>query len=136
MEDLEIKVSCTPLSHLCRVNEKVEFLITANKDVPLDVVISVDGEAVIEKRTVMPPAKITSSLPFPGFLRCSVKSGTLVQECGVGVDPDQIQPLMQEPLMISGKMLSRNLKRFRRNSTWNAVRAAVISIYSASTAIR
>ena len=97
MEDLEIKVSCTPLSHLCRVNEKVEFLITANKDVPLDVVISVDGEAVIEKRTVMPPAKITSSLPFPGFLRCSVKSGTLVQECGVGVDPDQIMPLMQEP---------------------------------------
>lgn len=97
MEELEIKVSCTPLSHLCRVNEKVEFFITANQTVPLDVVISVDGEAVIETKTVTPPAKLTTSLPFPGFLRCTVRHGTAVQECGVGVDPDQITTLMQEP---------------------------------------
>ena len=97
MEDLKIKVSCTPLSHLCRVNEAVTFHITANQNVPLEAVISIDGETILEKCTVTAPAKLTASLPFPGFLRCTVTSGETKAECGVGVDPDQITTLMQEP---------------------------------------
>lgn len=97
MEELQIKISCTPLSHLCHVNEKVEFHITANKAVPLEAVITIDEETVLEKRTVIPPATLTGSLPFPGFLRCAVTAQDTRAECGVGVDPDQITPLMQEP---------------------------------------
>ena len=97
MEDLQIKVTCTPLSHLCRVNEPVTFFITANRSEALEAVISLDGEAVLETHTVTPPAQLTASLPFPGFLRCTVKSGETKAECGVGVDPDQIEPLMKEP---------------------------------------
>ena len=97
MEELKITVFCTPKSHLCHVNEPVEFLIDASQKVPLEAVISIDGETVIEKRTILPPAKLTASLPFPGFLRCTAKAGEAVTECGIGVDPDQIQPLMQEP---------------------------------------
>ena len=29
MEELQVKITCTPLSHICRVNEKIEFFITA-----------------------------------------------------------------------------------------------------------
>ncbi|MBR7138205.1 MAG: acetylxylan esterase [Lentisphaeria bacterium] len=97
MDDLQIKISCTPLSHLCHVNEEVSFHITSNRDVPLEAVISIDGETILEKRTVFAPAKLTASLPFPGFLRCSVTSGDVKKECGVGVDPEQITTLMQEP---------------------------------------
>lgn len=97
MEELKVTISCTPKSHLCHVNEPVEFLIEASQKVPLEAVISIDGETIIEKKTVIPPAKLTASLPFPGFLRCCAKNEEAGAECGVGVDPDQIQPLMQEP---------------------------------------
>ena len=97
MEQLQIKITCTPLSHLARLNEKVVFSITANQTIPLEAVISLDGETPLEKQTVIPPATLTASLPFPGFLRCTVTAGELKEECGVGVAPEQIDTLMAEP---------------------------------------
>lgn len=97
MEELKIDITCNPLSHLCRVNEKVEFFITANRAEEMEAVVTIDGESVLEKRTVTPPCTLTASLPFPGFIRCTVTAGDVKKECGVGVDPDQIQPLKQEP---------------------------------------
>ena len=46
----KLAVSCRPASHLCHVNEKVEFFIESDTKDPLRAVISVDGEAVLEKR--------------------------------------------------------------------------------------
>ena len=97
MEELQVKITCTPLSHICRVNEKIEFFITANKALPLEVTLTLDGEALLETHTLVPPARLESSLPFPGFLRCKAKYADTAAECGVGVDPDQIEPLMKEP---------------------------------------
>ena len=95
----KLAVSCRPASHLCHVNEKVEFFIESDTKDPLRAVISVDGEAVLEKRTVTAPARLTASLPFPGFLRCTVTPvcGEEKAQCGVGVDPEQIAPLIPEP---------------------------------------
>lgn len=97
MENIKIDIKCTPLSHLCHVNEVVEFEITADQQIPLEAVISIDGETVLEKHTVTSPAKLKASLPFPGFLRCTVSAGEVKKECAVGVDPDQIRPLKPEP---------------------------------------
>ena len=97
MDTPEFTVTCRPASHLCHVNEKVEFLIESDTKEPLEAVISVDGEAVLETCTVTAPARLVASLPFPGFLRCTVTCGDKKAQCGVGVDPDQIAPLIPEP---------------------------------------
>ena len=97
MEELKVNIACTPASHLCHADEPVTFHITANKSVPLKVTISIDSETTIQSCEVIPPAQVTASLPFPGFLRCAAKCDEGGAECGVGVDPDQIRTLMQEP---------------------------------------
>lgn len=95
---ISVESSCK--SHLVHVNEPFEFIIDSNKKQKLKVVISQDGEAVLKKLTVVPPARVTVSLPYPGFVRCSVTSDDpAVKEalCGVGVDPYQLRPLLPEP---------------------------------------
>ena len=98
--DLQITVDCSCKSHLVHVNEPFEFIVTANKPQKLKVVISMDGEAVLQKLTVTPPARIPAVLPHPGFVRCTVTAFTRNAEpvlCAVGVDPDQLRPLLPEP---------------------------------------
>ena len=97
MEDTKIKIDCLPLSHLCHVGEQVCFHISADREIPLEVELSVDAETILQKCTVTPPAALSASLPFPGFLRCSVSAEGVKKECAVGVDPEQIRPLVQEP---------------------------------------
>ena len=45
---LKISVESSRESHLVRVNEPFEFIITANKPQKLKVIISMDGEAVLQ----------------------------------------------------------------------------------------
>ena len=97
MEDLKVSIQCTPLSHLCHAGDIVEFHVTANKSVPLKATVSIDNETELYTRTITPPVTLKASLPHPGFLRCIVTDGTTGAECGVGVDPDQIRTLMEEP---------------------------------------
>ena len=95
---ISVESSCK--SHLVHVNEPFEFIIDSNRKQELKVVISQDGEAVLKDLTVIPPARITASLPYPGFVRCSVTSGDPEIQpvlCAVGVDPDQLRPLLPEP---------------------------------------
>ena len=97
---LVVTVECSRKSHLVHTNEPFEFIITANKPKKLKVVVSMDGEAILQRLTVMPPARVKAVLPHPGFVRCSVssfeKDSTPVL-CGVGVDPEQLRPLLPEP---------------------------------------
>ncbi len=98
--DLQISVEPSRKSHLVRVNEPFEFIITASKPQKLKVVVSLDGEAVLLKTIVTPPASIPAVLPHPGFVRCAVssfKAGSEPVLCGVGVEPDQLRPLVPEP---------------------------------------
>lgn len=97
MDDLKVKIVCNPVSHLCHVGDTVEFTITANREVPVKTVISIDGETVLSTQTVTPPATLKASLPHPGFIRCVATAENTGDECGVGVDPDQIRTLMDEP---------------------------------------
>ena len=97
MKNEKIHIESLPLSHLCHVGDKVEFHITGDPQIPLEVVISIDRETVLKKCTVMPPAHVSASLPHPGFLLCTASAGEVSASCGVGVDPDQIRPLEQEP---------------------------------------
>ena len=95
---ISVEASCK--SHLVHINEPFEFIINSNRKQKLKVVISQDGEAVLQDLTVIPPARITTSLPHPGFVRCSVSSNDPEIQpvlCGVGVDPDQLRPLLPEP---------------------------------------
>ena len=97
---LQITVECSRKSHLVHINEPFEFIISANRKQKLKAVISTDGETVLQTVTVTPPARIAVSLPQPGFVRCTVSSSDPdVQPvlCGVGVDPDQLRPLLPEP---------------------------------------
>ena len=96
----KITVECSRKSHIVRVGEPFEFVVTADPPRKLQVVISEDGEAVLRKMTVTPPVRIPASLPHPGFVRCAVApvgSDDPQVLCGVGVDPDQIRPLLPEP---------------------------------------
>lgn len=97
MEELKISIECKPLSHLCHVGETVEFYITANQTIPLKAEITIDAETILSTQMITPPATLKASLPHPGFLRCAVSAEGAGAECGVGVDPDQIRPLMEEP---------------------------------------
>ncbi|MBO4632881.1 MAG: acetylxylan esterase, partial [Lentisphaeria bacterium] len=66
----------------------------------MKVLISLDGEAVLKELTVTPPARIPAALPHPGFVRCTVLPLTRNAKpilCAVGVDPDQLRPLLLEP---------------------------------------
>ena len=97
---LVITVECSRKSHLVHVNEPFEFIITANKPKKLKVVVSMDGEAILKRLTVTPPARVQAVLPHPGFVRCAVSSFEKDSQpvlCGVGVDPDQLRPLLPEP---------------------------------------
>ena len=97
---LVITVECSQKSHLVHVNEPFEFIITANKPKKLKVVVSMDGEAILNRLTVTPPARVQAVLPHPGFVRCAVSSFEKDSQpvlCGVGVDPDQLRPLLPEP---------------------------------------
>ena len=67
MENVKIQIDCLPLSHLCHVGEQVCFHISADRKIPLEVELSVDAETILQKCTVMPPAALSASLPFPGF---------------------------------------------------------------------
>lgn len=99
-EELKITVEPSRKSHLVRVNEPFEFIIKANKPQKLKVVISIDGEAVLQKLTVNPPARIPAVLPHPGFIRCTVSTFAKDAKpvaCAVGVEPDQLRPLLPEP---------------------------------------
>ena len=97
---LVINVECSRKSHLVHANEPFEFIITANKSKKLKVVVSMDGEAILQRLTVTPPARVKAVLPHPGFVRCEAssfeKDSTPVL-CGVGVDPEQLRPLLPEP---------------------------------------
>ena len=98
---LQISVDCSCRSHLVHANEPFEFIIEANRKQELKAVISIDGRAVLREVNVVPPARITASLPHPGFVRCAVSSPSDPDLepvlCGVGVDPDQLRPLLPEP---------------------------------------
>ena len=98
---LQISVDCSCKSHLVHVNEPFEFIIESNRKQELKAVVSMDGRAVLQEVTVVPPARIRASLPHPGFVRCAVSplSGPAFEPvlCGVGVDPDQLRPLLPEP---------------------------------------
>ncbi|MBR5026743.1 MAG: hypothetical protein IKX48_16890, partial [Victivallales bacterium] len=94
---LVITVECSRKSHLVHVNEPFEFIITANKPKKLKVVVSMDGEAILKRLTVTPPARVQAVLPQPGFVRCAVSTFEKDSQpvlCGVGVDPDQLRPLL------------------------------------------
>ena len=97
---LVVTVECSRKSHLVHTNEPFEFIITANKPKKLKVVVSMDGEAILQRLTVTPPARVKAVLPHPGFVRCALssfeKDSTPVL-CGVGVDPEQLRPLLPEP---------------------------------------
>ena len=95
-----ITVECSCRSHLVHVDEPFEFIIGADRKQELKAVVSLDGEAVLRELTVVPPARVTASLPHPGFLRCTVSAPDpeIPQAvCGVGVDPEQLRPLLPEP---------------------------------------
>lgn len=100
MKSLRISVECSCKSHLVHVNEQFEFIISSNRKQKLKVVISQDGEAILKELTVIPPARVAVSLPYPGFVRCSAAPDDPDIPpvlCGVGVDPDQLRPLHPEP---------------------------------------
>ena len=97
---LNITVECNRKSHLVHVNEPFEFIITADKPKKLKVVVSMDGEAILQRLTVVPPVRVQAVLPHPGFVRCAVSTFEKDSKpvlCGVGVDPDQLRPLLPEP---------------------------------------
>lgn len=97
MENIQIQIECLPHSHLCHTGEQICFRISSDRKIPLDVELSVDAETILQKSTVIAPAVFKSSLPFPGFLRCTVSAEGVKKECAVGVDPEQIRPLLPEP---------------------------------------
>ena len=97
---LNITVECNRKSHLVHVNEPFEFIITADKPKKLKVVVSMDGEAILQRLTVVPPVRVQAVLPHPGFVRCAVSTFEKDSKpvlCGVGVDADQLRPLLPEP---------------------------------------
>ena len=100
VKSMRISVECSCKSHLVHVNEPFEFIISSNRKQKLKVVISQDGEAVLKELTVIPPARIAVSLPYPGFVRCSAAPNDPDIPpvlCAVGVDPDQLRPVLPEP---------------------------------------
>ena len=98
--DIKITVDCSRKSHLVDVNEPFDFIINADKPQKLKVVVSMDGEAVLQSLTVTPPARVPVSLSQSGFVRCAVSSfdpNSRTVLCGVGVAPTQLRPLLPEP---------------------------------------
>lgn len=97
-----IQVTCDHASHYYHVGEEAEIRIVCDKDVPLEVVLTSDGAAVLDKRTVKAsvekPYVFTFTLGQPGILRCTVKGAGLEPRIlGMAFDPEQILPVLPEP---------------------------------------
>jgi cephalosporin-C deacetylase-like acetyl esterase len=104
MSDPFLKVTASPASHLVHVGEEVEFSIEALPGTEVHVEFSIDGETVLRSFDITTPAlkdipwKGSFALPHPGFLRCTATApGLGPVYCGVGVDPDQLKPMIPEP---------------------------------------
>ncbi|GEM_PF-1041538 len=93
-----INVTCDRASHYYHVGENAEIRITCDQDVPLEVILTCDGEAVLDRRTVQAPCSFKYTLGRPGVLRCLVKGKDLTPAIlGMAFDPEQIQPVLPEP---------------------------------------
>ncbi len=97
-----INVTCDRDSHYYHVGEMAEIRITCDKDVPLDVLLTCDGAAVLVRRTITAsesePYVFSYTLGRPGILRCLVKGKGLEQRLlGMAFDPERIYPTLPEP---------------------------------------
>lgn len=97
-----INVTCDRESHYYHVGENAEIRITCDKAVPLEVLLTNDGEAVLDKRTITATEKEPYVFTFtqgrPGILRCQVKGEGLTPKLlGMAFDPEQILPTLPEP---------------------------------------
>ena len=97
-ESGEIRLECCRPSHLYRTGETVTFSITGPDSKKLTVELSSDGEAILDRREIVVPAKVSFLLSRPGFLRCTVRSkGRKPVMAAVACDPEQVRPVLPEP---------------------------------------
>ena len=98
MSDHFLKVTASPASHIVHAGEMVEFFIDALPGTFVHVEFSMDGETVLRSLEVTAPCKTSFALAHPGFLRCTATvPGMDPVYCGVGVDPEQLRPMIPEP---------------------------------------
>ncbi|MBR2427471.1 MAG: acetylxylan esterase [Lentisphaeria bacterium] len=98
MEEKILKIFCNKKTHLCRAGEIVEFTISGENVTEAQIILSIDGEAVLSSERKTLPAKVKGALPFPGFLRCCATADDGIKaSCGVGVEPENILSLAMEP---------------------------------------
>lgn len=95
----QLKIVCTPETHVAKIGEKVTFSVTSNMDAPIQVTVSLDGskEIVFKKITAKSPVVVTSSLKTPGFLHCLAQSGKTIVRAGVAVAPEKIRYARKAP---------------------------------------
>lgn len=96
-----INVTCDRKSHYYHVGENAEIRISCDKDMPLDILLTSDGEAVLDRRTIQAsatePYVFNFTLGQPGVLRCLVKGDGKESLLGMAFDPEQILPVLPEP---------------------------------------
>lgn len=97
-----ITVNCDRASHYYHVGEEAEIRIACEPKAVLQVELTSDGEALLERREITVDASETYvfrySLGRPGFLRCSVSGKGLEKRMlGMAFDPEQIRPALPEP---------------------------------------
>ena len=95
----QLKIVCTPETHVAKIGEKVTFSVTSNMDTPIQVTVSLDGskEIVFKEITAKSPVVVSSSLKSPGFLHCHARSGRTSVRAGVAVAPEKIRYARKPP---------------------------------------
>ena len=95
----KLKITCAPATHIVKAGEKVDFSITSDSELPIQVIISLDGsnDKIFKKLTVKSPAVVSASLAYPGFLHCAATSGRTTARAGVAVEPEKIRYARKPP---------------------------------------
>jgi len=107
-----VKVRCARASQLYTLGEMARFevVVTGQGELgpgaALTVQLSSDTAVVLSEKTCRltespVPIVAEGTMPVPGFLRCraTVTGGPepIMDECGVGFDPERIRPVLPEP---------------------------------------
>ena len=94
-----IEIICDRPSQVYRVGEKAKFTITTPEPgVQVEAVFTADGEAELGRFNVTTPCTLKQTLPFPGFLRCTVNAPGFEEGlAGAAFDPGSIRSVLPEP---------------------------------------
>ena len=107
-----VKVRCSRGSQLYTLGETARFEIAVDgqgelgSDATVNVQLSSDMAVIFLEKAfplagVTGPLVVEGTLPVPGFLRCRAtvagSSEPVMDECGVGFDPEAIRPVLPEP---------------------------------------